>query len=365
MPPVKPMLAQSVATIPDNMRYEPKWDGFRTIVFKDGDEIELGSRSTKPLTRYFPEVVEALRSALPDRCVVDGETVLPVGQRLDFEALLQRVHPAASRVRRLSAETPCHFVAFDVLALGDDDLLDVPFAERRARLAEVLRPRPDVHLTPQTEDRELAQQWFAQFEGAGLDGVVAKPADVLYVPDKRLMKKIKHSRTADVVVAGYRVHKSGSGVGSLLLGIYDDAGFLQHVGVVAALPMTRRLELEQELQPLVTAPGSPHPWHAPPDVTRQTRHMERDRRDNVGGGADGRVPGGAQSRWQQGKDLSFVPLDPVLVAEVAYEHMEGTRFRHTAQLRHFRPDRDPETCTYDQLEEPVSYDLGKVFSGQP
>ncbi|HEY5336257.1 MAG TPA: ATP-dependent DNA ligase, partial [Mycobacteriales bacterium] len=342
LPPIKPMLAQSVATIPDGMLYEPKWDGFRTIVFKDGDEIELGSRSTKPLTRYFPEVVEALRAALPDRCVVDGETVLPVGERLDFEALLQRVHPAASRVRRLSAETPCHFVAFDILALGDDALLGTPFSERRAALAAALRPRPDVHLTPQTEDRALAEQWFAQFEGAGLDGVVAKPADVRYVPDKRLMKKIKHSRTADVVVAGYRVHKSGSGVGSLLLGIYDSAGFLQHVGVVGALPMDRRLELEQELQPLVTASGSAHPGTA-------------------WAGQEGeRVPGGAQSRWQQGKDLSFVPLDPVLVAEVAYEHMEGTRFRHTAQLRHFRPDREPESCTYDQLDEPVSYDLAKV-----
>jgi ATP-dependent DNA ligase len=347
MPPIKPMLAQSVATIPDGLRYEPKWDGFRTIVFRDGDEIELGSRSTKPLTRYFPEVVEALRAALPDRCVVDGETVLPVGERLDFEALLQRVHPAESRVRRLATETPCHFVAFDLLALGDVALLDIPFAERRARLASAIRTHPDVHLTPQTEDRQLAEQWFAQFEGAGLDGVVAKPDDVLYVPDKRLMKKIKHSRTADVVVAGYRVHKSGSGVGSLLLGIYDDAGFLQHVGVVGALPMARRIELEQELQPLVTATGTAHPW------TEWAGH-EGDR-----------VPGGAQSRWQQGKDLSFVPLDPVLVAEVAYEHMEGTRFRHTAQLRHFRPDRDPESCTYDQLDEPVSYDLAKVFAGRP
>ncbi|MGH3744118.1 MAG: ATP-dependent DNA ligase, partial [Mycobacteriales bacterium] len=342
-----PMLAQSVAAIPGGMRYEPKWDGFRTIAFRDGDEVELASRSTKPLTRYFPEVVEALRSALPDRCVVDGETILPIGERLDFEALLQRVHPAASRVRRLATETPCHFVAFDLLARGDDALLDVPFSARRTALEDAVRTSSDVHLTPQTEDRDLAERWFAQFEGAGLDGVVAKPADVLYVPDKRLMKKIKHSRTADVVVGGYRVHKSGSGVGSLLLGIYDAAGFLQHVGVVGALPMSRRLELEQELQPLVTAPGSPHPW------TEWAGH-EGDR-----------VPGGAQSRWQQGKDLSFVPLDPVLVVEVAYEHMEGTRFRHTAQLRHFRPDRDPKSCTYEQLDEPVSYDLGKVLSGRP
>ncbi len=350
MPPLKPMLAQSVPEIPEGMAYEPKWDGFRTIVFKDGDEIELGSRSTKPLTRYFPEVVEALRASLPDRCVVDGETVLPRGERLDFEALLQRVHPAESRVKRLAQETPCHFVAFDLIALGDDNLMGDPYTERRARLTDALTVTADVHLTPSTDDRSLAQQWFSQFEGAGLDGVVAKPTDVLYVPDKRLMRKIKHSRTADVVVAGYRVHKSGSGVGSLLLGIYDDRGTLQHVGVVGALPMARRLELETELQPLVTMEGGEHPW-----MEWAGRHHD----------TGDRVPGGNQSRWQQGKDLSFVPLDPVLVIEVAYEHMEGTRFRHTAQLRHVRPDRDPESCTYEQLEEPVSYDLAKVFSGAP
>ena len=351
MPPLKPMLAQAVPTIPDGLRYEPKWDGFRTVVFRDGDEIELGSRSTKPLTRYFPEVVEALRAALPARCVVDGETVLPVDGRLDFEALLQRVHPAASRVRRLAAETPCHFVAFDLVALGDDALLDTPLAERRARLEDALTTGADVHLTPWTDDRALAEDWFAQFEGAGLDGVVGKAADLPYVPDKRLMKKVKHSRTADVVVAGYRVHKSGRGVGSLLLGLYDGRGVLQHVGVVGALPMDRRLVLEHELQPLLTAPGSRHPWQ---EWSGAAEPQPGDR-----------VPGGAQSRWQQGKDLSFVPLDPVLVAEVAYEHMEGTRFRHTAQLRHFRPDREPESCTYEQLEEPVSYDLDRVFAGRP
>jgi ATP-dependent DNA ligase len=346
MPPLKPMLATSVPEIPEGMRYEPKWDGFRTLVFKDGDEIELGSRSTKPLTRYFPEVVEALRAALPGRCVLDGETVLPNGERLDFESLLQRVHPAASRVKLLSETTPAHFVAFDILALGDEDLMSTPLVDRRGRLEDALTPGPSVHLTPWTDDASLAQQWFSQFEGAGLDGVVAKPADLTYVPDKRLMKKIKHHRTADCVVAGYRVHTSGAGVGSLLLGLYDDGGTLQHVGVIGAFTAARRIELQRELAPLVTDEN--HPWLA------------------WAGHADGdRVPGANQSRWAAGKDLSFVPLDPVLVAEVAYEHMEGTRFRHTAQLRHFRPDREPESCTYEQLDEPVSYDLAKVFAGAP
>jgi ATP-dependent DNA ligase len=279
--------------------------------------------------------------------VLDGETVLPMGERLDFEALLQRVHPADSRVRMLAETTPAHFVAFDVLALGDEAFWETPFEVRRGRLEAALTLGDRVHLTPYTDDRDMAQQWFLQFEGAGLDGVMAKPRDLPYAPDKRLMRKIKHHRTADCVVAGYRVHKSGSGVGSLLLGLYDRTGTLQHVGVIGALTAARRLELEAELAPLVTAPGSQHPWLGTVP-------------------ADGdRVPGGGQSRWAAGKDLSFTPLDPDLVVEVAYEHMEGTRFRHTAQIRHFRPDRDPRSCTYEQLDEPVSYDLAKVFAGRP
>jgi ATP-dependent DNA ligase len=345
LPPVKPMLAASVDKIPSGMRYEPKWDGFRTIVFRDGDEIELGSRTGKPLTRYFPELVEALRTALPKRCVVDGETILPIDGVLDFEALLQRVHPADSRVRKLSVETPVEFVAFDVLAVGDENLMDLPLSERVRRLPGVVTAGSSVHLTPYTEDEQIAAAWFNSFEGAGLDGLVAKPFDILYVPDKRLMRKIKHQRTADCVVAGYRVHKSGSGVGSLLLGLFDDAGVLQHVGVVGAFSMARRRELEEELQPLRLADGDSHPWLDSP--------------------AEGdRVPGGQPSRWQQGKDLSFVPLDPSVVIEVAYDHMEGTRFRHTTQLVRFRPDREPRSCTYEQLERPVSFDLDAVLAGK-
>jgi len=344
MPPLKPMLATAVDAIPPGMRYEPKWDGFRTIVFRDGDEIELGSRTGKPLTRYFPEVVEALRAALPERCVVDGETVLPLDGVLDFEALLQRVHPAESRVRKLAAETPARFVAFDVLAIGTENLMDLPLGERVARLPDLVRPGHHVHVTPSTDDLATATDWFSAFEGAGLDGVVAKPFDIPYVPDKRLMRKIKHQRTADCVIGGYRIHKSGQGVGSLLLGLHDEAGTLQHVGVVGAFSAARRRELEEELQPLRTEPGAAHPWL-----------------DNTTEGD--RVPGGQPSRWQQGKDLSFIPLEPVLVVEVAYDHMEGTRFRHTTQLVRFRPDRDPASCTYEQLERPVSFDLASVLAG--
>ena len=264
MPPVSPMLAKAVAEIPAGQRYEPKWDGFRSVIFRDGDEVEIGSRNEKPMTRYFPELVEAFTAALPPRCVIDGEIVVvdAEGTGLDFEALLQRVHPAASRVRKLAVETPAHFVAFDLLALGDDDLTGRPFTERRERLAEVVGglERPDVHLTPMTEDVDTARDWFERFEGAGLDGLIAKKADLTYQPDKRVMSKIKHERTADCVVAGYRVHKSGpDAVGSLLLGLHTEDGSLQSIGVIGAFPMAKRRELFAELQPLVTS-FEGHPW---------------------------------------------------------------------------------------------------------
>ncbi|QDY79923.1 ATP-dependent DNA ligase [Streptomyces qinzhouensis] len=348
MPPVKPMLAKSVKTIPPDMQYEAKWDGFRAVVHRDGDEIVIGSRTGKPLTRYFPELVAALAENLPGRCVVDGEIVVVHGGRLDFDRLSERIHPAESRVRTLAERTPASFVAFDLLALGDTSHLDTPLAERRALLAEALRAaRPPVHLAPATTDRELALVWFDRYEGAGLDGVVAKPLDLPYRPDARLMFKIKHERTADVVVAGYRFHKSGPVVGSLLLGLYDDTGALQHVGVCAAFPMKRRAELVTELEPLRMDPADAHPWAAWTDA-----HAHE----------SSRLPG-AVSRWTGKKDLSWTALRPERVLEVAYDHMEGTRFRHTAQFRRWRPDRAAADCTYAQLDEPVGYDLSEVLSG--
>ncbi|MDT7537550.1 MAG: hypothetical protein QOI82_1135 [Actinomycetota bacterium] len=343
MPPVQPMLAKSVPEVPEGpgFLYEPKWDGFRCIVFRDGDEVELGSRNEKPLTRYFPEVVEAVKAQLPERCVVDGEIVIATGNRLDFEALQQRIHPAASRVKMLAETTPAAFVAFDVLALGDEDLTGRPQSERRERLEQALAgAAPPVHLTPATDDPAVAKEWFAVFEGAGLDGVVAKPTQATYQQDKRTMFKIKHVRTADVVVAGYRLHKSGPVVGSLVLGLYDDDGRLQHVGVAASFPMKRRAELIDELAPYVTEDA--HPW---------TGEDKPERHPNQSAG----------SRWNNGKDLSFTPLRPELVCEVGYDHMEGTRFRHTAQFKRWRPDRTPESCTYEQLEVPVRFDLGTVL----
>ena len=349
MPPVPPMLAKSVSDIPGGaMSYEPKWDGFRSIIFRDGAEVEIGSRNERPLTRYFPEIVTAALASLPERSVVDGEIVIPDadGRRLDFEALLQRIHPADSRVRLLAGQTPASFVAFDLLALGDQDLTGAPFAERREALRRALAgARPPVYLTPATSDPDLARQWFSQFEGAGLDGLVAKPLDGTYQPDKRAMFKIKHERTADCVVAGYRPHKSGpDAIGSLLLGLYAD-GKLASVGVIGAFPMARRRALFTELQPLVTT-FEGHPW----DWARQSEGVRNPRE------AEG-------SRWNSGKDLSFVPLRPERVVEVRYDHMEGTRFRHTAQFVRWRPDRDPASCGFDQLEEPVSFDLADILSG--
>jgi ATP-dependent DNA ligase len=350
MPPVKPMLAKSVAKIPPDMQYEAKWDGFRAIVFRDGDEVELGSRTGKTLTRYFPELVAALKERLPGRCVMDGEIVIAREGRLDFDALTERIHPADSRVRMLAERTPASFVAFDLLALADESLLDVPLADRRALLVMALSGvTAPVHVAPATTDREVAQQWFEQYEGAGLDGVVAKPLTLRYRQDERAMFKIKHERTADVVVAGYRLHKSGPVVGSLLLGLYDDAGTLQHVGVSAAFSMARRAELVEELEPLRLEDVEQHPWAAWSD---EAAHESA------------RLPG-APSRWSTKKDFSWVPLRPELVAEVAYDHMEnGVRFRHTARFRRWRPDRAAESCTYSQLEEPVGYDLAEVFGPQ-
>ena len=347
MPPVKPMLAKPVKDIPKGQLYEPKWDGFRSIVFRDGDEVEIGSRKERPMTRYFPEVVAAVTANFPPRAVVDGEIVIADTARntLDFEALQQRIHPAASRVALLAEQTPASFVAFDLLALGDDDLTQRPFAERRALLEQALADAaPPVHVTPLTADLEEARRWFEQFEGAGLDGLIAKRPDLAYQPDKRVMTKIKHERTADCVVAGYRVHKSGpDALGSLLLGLYDDRGQLAHVGVVGAFPMAKRKELLTELQPLVTD-FEGHPWDWAAHVGG-----ERTPRKNEG------------SRWNAGKDLSFVPLRPERVVEVRYDYMEGDRFRHTAQFVRWRPDRDPRSCTYAQLERPVGFDVAEVL----
>ncbi|MEU9559798.1 ATP-dependent DNA ligase [Streptomyces fumanus] len=348
MPPVKPMLAKSVASIPPGMQYEAKWDGFRAIVFRDGAEVEFGSRTGKPLTRYFPELVAAVRERLPERCVVDGEIVIAREGRLDFDALTERIHPAESRVRMLAERTPSSFVAFDLLALDGEALLDVGLADRRALLERALRGvRAPVHLAPATTDIEVARRWFEQYEGAGLDGVVAKPLDLRYRPDERAMFKVKHERTADVVVAGYRLHKSGPVVGSLLLGLYDDRGVLQHVGVSAAFAMKRRAELVAELEPLRMDDVSGHPWAA---WGEEAAHESA------------RLPG-APSRWSGKKDLSWVPLRPDRVAEVAYDHMEnGARFRHTARFRRWRPDRTPESCTFAQLAEPVRFDLARILA---
>jgi ATP-dependent DNA ligase len=347
MPPVAPMLCRSVPVIPAGASYEPKWDGFRSVVFRDGDEVEIGSRNERPMTRYFPELVTALRAELPERCVVDGEIVLATPAGLDFGALQLRLHPAASRVALLAERTPASFIAFDLLALADDDLTGRPFEQRRALLERVLGGAgPPVHLTPVTTDRELALRWFAEFEGAGLDGVVAKPLDGTYQPDQRAMFKIKHVRTADCVVAGYRPHKSGPDlIGSLLLGLYAEDGSLASVGVIGAFPMDRRRELFTELQPLVTT-FDRHPWNwselieGPPDPRRSYG-----------------------SRWNAGKDLSFTPLRPERVVEVRYDHMEGTRFRHTAQFERWRPDRTPASCTFDQLDRPVTVDLNGIVPG--
>jgi ATP-dependent DNA ligase len=351
-PPIAPMLAKPVKQIPrGRYGFEPKWDGFRAIIFRELEDIEIGSRNERPMTRYFPELVEAFKACLPARCVIDGEIIIPDGEgrRLDFEALLQRIHPAASRVKLLAKQTPAHFVAFDLLALDDVDYTSRPFAQRRAALENALAAAESpIHVTPATTDHALATDWFQQFEGAGLDGVIAKSLDGLYEPDKRTMFKIKHERTADCVVAGYRVHKgSPDAIGSLLLGLFTETGVLASVGVIGAFPMARRQKLFTELQPLV-APLEGHPWSAAQQEagTRTPREAET-------------------SRWNTGRDLAFVPLRPEWVVEVRYDHMEGPRFRHTAQFVRWRPDREPRSCTYAQLEEPVNFDLVEVLATKP
>jgi ATP-dependent DNA ligase len=333
------MLAKPVDAIPSgDYVFEPKWDGFRSIIFRDGDEVEIGSRNEKPMTRYFPDVVEAVKAALPDKAVVDGEIVVPQNGRLEFETLQQRIHPAESRVRKLAAETPAQFVAFDLLAFGDTSLMDVPFGDRRALLEKAISTTADVHITPATDDPKTAAQWFTEYEGAGLDGVVAKRVTLPYTPDKRVMFKIKHARTADVVLAGFRWHKSGPVIGSLVLGLYD-GDQLRHVGVAASFPMKRRAELVEELAPLRRNAEVDHPW---------------------AGNEFG--PGGVPNRWNAGKDMSFEPLRPEWVLEVAYDQMEGRRFRHTAQFRRWRPDREPRSCTFEQLERPLICAIEDVLS---
>ncbi|WP_062213360.1 ATP-dependent DNA ligase [Streptomyces sp. NBRC 109706] len=347
MPPVKPMLAKPAARIPPGLHYEAKWDGFRAIVFRDGDEIELHSRSTKPLTRYFPELADGLLARLPERCVLDGEIVIAREGRLDFDALLERIHPADSRVRMLAERHPAGFVAFDLLALGERSLLAAPLAERREALRVALADAGSpLFLAPATTELAVARDWYQRYEGAGLDGVVAKHLDQPYRPGERTMVKIKHERTADCVVAGLRHHKSGPVVGSLLLGLYDADGVLQHVGVSASFTAARRAELMAELEPLLMDSVAGHPW------ARWARDEAHEK---------SRLPGGP-SRWNAGKDLSWLPLRPERVLEVAYDHMQGDRFRHTTRFRRWRPDREPRECTYAQLEEPVNYDLAEVLT---
>jgi ATP-dependent DNA ligase len=357
-PPVAPMLAKLARELPaGDYIYEPKWDGFRCIVFRSGQEIELGSRNELPLTRYFPDVVEALLGVLPEQAVLDGEVVVAGPTGLDFDALQQRVHPADSRVRMLAERTPASFVAFDVLALGSRDVRDEPFHQRRRLLEESFAQTGEagrVHVTPATRDRDVAADWFSRFEGAGLDGVVAKASDLAYVAGKRVMIKVKHERTAEFVVGGFRWYKAASAegaeeVGSLLLGLYDEAGDLAHVGVIGAFPAEQRRQLVEVIAPYRVSGDQAHQeghpwagWAAMPQAS------------------SARLPG-ARSRWNATKDLSFQALRPTLVVEAAYEHLQGRRLRHTAQFRRWRPDRDPRSCTYEQLDVAVPVELAAVF----
>jgi len=355
------MLAKRVGELPEGADgewiFEPKWDGFRVLVFRDGDELLLQSRDEKPLDRYFPELAAPLKAQTPERCVLDGEIVVARGEALDFVALQMRLHPAASRVKMLSGEIPASIVFWDLLALGDDDLTQRPFFERRAALEKLLgSATPPVHVTPATTDRSVANDWFRRFEGAGLDGVMAKLRAGTYEPNKRTMFKVKHERECDCVVAGFRWHKSagptsegGGLVGSLLLGLFDDEGKLQHVGVTASFTAAKRRELVEFLAPYRAEALADHPWRAwagdPADAEGWQRKP------------------GAKSRWSQDKDLGWEPLRPELVVQVAYDHMQGGRFRHTAQFRRWREDKKPRDCTFEQLEVVPAEELAGIFRG--
>ena len=346
------MLSKRVDAIPhgDTWIFEPKWDGFRALVFRDHDDIYVQSRDLKPLDRYFPELVETLKQQLPARCVLDGEIVIATPQGLDFETLQIRLHPAASRVKLLSQQIPASIVFFDLLAVGDRDLCSEPFEQRRAKLERILsHAKPPIHITPTTRDHAIAQDWFRRFEGAGLDGVMAKPITGTYQPDKRSILKVKHERDCDCVVAGFRWHKNGENeaIGSLLLGLYDASGALQHVGVCASFTQAKRRELVTFLEPYRRNALDNHPWKSWAEWMAEN--------------AQQRVPGG-QSRWSQGKDLSWQPLRPELVVEIAYEHMQGTRFRHMAQFRRWRNDKPPRDCTYAQLEVVPPHELADIFA---
>ncbi len=357
-PPLEPMLAKASDGLPTDggWLFEPKWDGFRAIVFRDSDEVYTQSRDLKPLDRYFPELADPLRAALPERCVLDGEVVIAHDGALDFEALLLRIHPAASRVKMLAEATPASFVAWDLLAIGDEDLRAAPLVERRTRLEAVLgTANPPVHLSPATQDRATAADWFDRFEGAGLDGVVAKRLDGVYQPGKRAMLKIKHQRTADCVVAGFRWHKNGPGthIGSLLLGLFDDGGTLHHVGVTSTFTWDRRAEVATELEPLRERALDGHPWQEWAEWTEWSSAGDAD--------ASGQRLPGATSRWNRGKDLSWEPLRAERVVEVAYDHLQGTRFRHGTTFKRWRPDKPTTECRYDQLEETAPYLLASIF----
>jgi ATP-dependent DNA ligase len=354
-PPIEPMLAKLSADLPegDGWLFEPKWDGFRALVFRDGDEIYIQSRDLKPLDRYFPELPPALRANIPERCVLDGEIVIPGDSGLEFESLLLRIHPAASRVNMLAGQTPASFVAWDLLALDDSDLRATPQAERRALIEDVLRDaQPPVHLTPATRDRDVARDWFDRFEGAGLDGVIAKPLSAAYQPGKRAMLKIKHARTADCVVAGFRWHKNGpeTHVGSLLLGLYDDKGDLHHVGITSSFSWERRSALADELAPLRERALEGHPWA---EWAEWAGFGQAD--------ASGTRMPGATSRWNRGKDLSWVPLRIERVCEVGFDHLQGDRFRHATTFKRWRFDKQPADCRYDQFETTAPYELSQIF----
>ena len=350
-PPVLPMLAKRVSALPvgDDWIFEPKWDGFRAIIFRDGDDVFIQSRDEKPLLRYFPELLDPLKAQLPERCVLDGEIVIARDSGLDFEALQLRLHPAASRIQKLARELPASVVFFDALCVGDELLLEKPFAERRALLEKAVTADAPLRLTPVTRDRDTAADWFERFEGAGLDGVMAKAASAGYEPNKRVMLKVKHERDCDCVVGGFRWHKGGEGVavGSLLLGLFDESGSLEHVGVCASFTAAKRRELVEFLAPYRENALEDHPWKGWAAAEAEPAGHRRP---------------GAGSRWSVGKDLSWQPLRPELVAQVAYDHMQGSRFRHTAQFRRWRPDKRPRDCTFEQLEVVPPHELKRIFA---